>query len=148
MKTGVAAIFVGVLVALVVAGCGGGGDDSLTKAEFIEQGDAICAAASKQKNTALERELNKQAKTGKAFAKSAEEELVTDTALPPIAAMTEKLAALDAPDADAEAIPQAFEEAVQELEADPASGLGAGAAPFADADKLARAYGLKVCSTI
>ena len=40
-------------IAMIVAGCGGGGDSttdsgSLTKAEFLKQGNAVCAKGNKE----------------------------------------------------------------------------------------------------
>lgn len=150
MSRGLIAVVLGVLaVAIAGAGCGGGDDSGsgLTKAEFVKQGDAICAEADAEKNAGLEAAFERQTKSGNPLSKGFEQKLVTEVALPPVSAMTEELAALDAPDEEAEAIVSAYEESVREIEDDPSSVLG-GSNPFEAADKLAGEYGFKRCSEI
>ncbi len=133
-------------MAAFVAGCGGGDDESLTKAEFIKQGDAICQEAENKKNAGLEKAFKDKANQG--AGKEVQERLVTDVALPPIATMTEELADLGAPDDQATAIVEGFEKAVEEIEADPQAALTSERGAFAEPDKLAAEYGFKVCSRI
>jgi hypothetical protein len=143
---GVVAIFVIGLVALL-SGCGGSDDEpSLTKAEFIKQGDAICAEAEEKKNAALAKAFQK--KENQSSQKAVQERLVTDVALPPIAAMAEELSDLGAPDDKATAIVEGYEAAVEEIEEDPAAAVSSEKGPFAQPDKLAAEYGFKECSGI
>lgn len=150
MGRGLIAVLLGVFaIALVGAGCGGGDDtgSGLTKAEFVKQGDAICAKADAKKNSDLKSAFEQQAKEGKQLNKSIERQLVTEVALPPVATMTEELADLGAPDEKAGAIVTAYEDGVSAIEDDPGSVLN-GSNPFEEPDKLALEYGFKRCSEI
>jgi hypothetical protein len=136
------------LCAAILAGCGGSGDDPLTKAEFVKRADAICARGERTKDTALEaffREHQQQ------LQKSDEEDLVTEVALPPIQTMTGELADLSPPADEKEttgAIVGGYEAAVREIERDPAIVISSTASPFAKANKLAARYGLKTCAEL
>lgn len=137
----------GLLGMLVLAGCGGGDDETtaLTKAQFISQGDEICQKANLRKSEELGVALKELGKPGKKFTAATQEELLLDVALPPLAQMTEELAALDAPDEpQAAAVIEAYESTVAELEADPMSGTVGN--PFEPADEKAAAYGFKKCN--
>ena len=150
MSRGLIAILVGIVgVASVFGGCGGDDDSStaLTKQAFIKQGDAICVKANAQKDKDLKAAFAKQSKAGSPVDKAFEENLVTTVALPPIAQMSEELAALGAPSEEAEAVVTAFEDGVENVEDNPASVLD-GSNPFEEADTLAGKYGFKACSQI
>jgi len=131
----------------LLGGCGGGDDEaSLTKAEFIKQGDAICAEAEEKKNAALEKAFQK--KENQSSQKAVQERLVTEVALPPVATMAEELADLGAPDDQASAIVEGYEEAVEEIEADPAAAVASEEGPFKEPNELAADYGFKECSQV
>ncbi len=157
LKRGSIALVVALLVAVLVAGCGGSGSGSSdatgasTKAEFIAQGDKICAAAEAKKNKAITSAFSKTPKQSQEPTKAYEEELVTEVALPPIASMSEELSELPLPsgeEEEAEAILAAFQSAVAEIESNPEVAIEGAAQPFAEADKLAGEYGFKSCSEI
>jgi acyl-CoA reductase-like NAD-dependent aldehyde dehydrogenase len=69
-------------VAVAAAGCGGGGGKSLSKAEFIKRGDAICTTY-RQKNQALNKD---------APAKNPTDPSATDAQVKASAPILEKLA--------------------------------------------------------
>lgn len=139
-------------LALVVAGCGGGGSStestsSLTKAEFVKQGNAICAKGSKEINEGFEKfvEENGLSKT-KAPPKAVQEEAVETVLIPKISKEIEDIRALGPPDEEAEAVLDAAEEALEKGEEDPIAFLKEeSAGPFAKANKLSREYGLTRC---
>lgn len=133
------------VAAALAAGCGGSDDESLTKAEFIKQGDEICLQAEETKNKALEKAF--AAKGNKGSEKEFQEKLVTDVALPPIATMTDELQELGPPDDQAEAVVKAYEDVVGELEAEPELAFTT-EEPFGRATKPAAKYGFKDCSEI
>jgi hypothetical protein len=133
-------------ISAVVIGCGGGGSSGpLTKAEFIEQGNEICAQATEERNTAL-KDASEEGPEG-----STTEELehyVTDVALPPIQEMTDELAELEGPKAgqkEVNAMIGEFEAGIEELEGDPSSALGKSDA-FTGANEMALDYGLTDCT--
>jgi hypothetical protein len=139
-------------LALVVAGCGGGSSStestsSLTKAEFVKQGNAICAKSSKEINEGFEEfvEENGLSKT-KAPPKAVQEEAVETVLIPRIHKEVEGIRALGPPDEEAEAVLDAAEEALEKGEEDPILFMKEeSSGSFAKADKLAHEYGLTKC---
>jgi hypothetical protein len=139
-------------LALIVAGCGGGSDStestsSLTKAEFVKKGNAICAKGNEEIEEGFE-EFGKE----HGFSKEKEpseaelEEAVETVLVPKINKELESIRALGPPDEEAEAILDAAEEALEKGEGDPKQFLKEeSAGPFAKANKLSREYGLTKC---
>ncbi|HSS33478.1 MAG TPA: hypothetical protein VLL27_09390 [Solirubrobacterales bacterium] len=149
------------VVALLAAGCGGGDDSSgdssestdsgssssLTKAEFIKQGDEIC----KQGDAAIEGEANEFAKENNIdTAKPTEaqkEEVYSQVIGPALKQQSEEIADLGPPEGEEEAVEDIVEavgRGADEIEEDPKSVLNGGD-PLAEATKLAKAYGFKQC---
>ena len=136
------------LSSMLVA-CGGGEDSSspepeaepLSKAEFVEQADKICADGNQEIRTAAE-EFPAQP-SDEEVTQFAEEVLV-----PNIQQQHDDIAALGAPEGDEDAV-QAILDALQEgidvVEQDPATLLSSDD-PFGEASDLAEAYGLVECS--
>jgi hypothetical protein len=150
-KAFLAAIAALVALAALVAGCGGGGDTTdesvtLTKTEFIKQGDAIC----KQGNDASEKEAEEFAEDNdfklEKASKEQLEEAVSEVLVPNLERQTEELDALGAPKGDeeeVEAIVTSLEDATGEVEDDPGSVFEGDV--LKKPSKLAEAYGFKVC---
>jgi hypothetical protein len=130
--------------ALLAAGCGGSSEEALTKSEFVKQGNAICAKATKTREKAVI-ELIKGADpqtSQKALQREA-----ADIALPPYETAAEEIDDLGAPDggeAEVEAIVEAMEEAAAQVDANPQTAI-AGNLPFRKANKAAESYGLDAC---
>ncbi|HWO47338.1 MAG TPA: hypothetical protein VNM41_04690 [Solirubrobacterales bacterium] len=143
------------VVAALVAGCGGGDDTTtdetatLTKAEFIKQGDAICEKG----NEELEGEFQSFAKENdipleKEPNTEQSEELVEEVLVPNIQNQAEELRALGVPSGDEDqvnAMLDSLEEGIEEAEDDPGDLFSGKTDPFGKANKLASEYGLKVC---
>lgn len=146
-------IVVGILslAALLAGGCGADSEsqttESLTKAQYVKQADAICQRQNAKKDAALNKayeELQKE-KTG---AGRAAEEKIIEIALPPIAAMTEEVADLGTPTEqaeDAEKFVAEMEAAISEVEDDPALALDE--EPFEGAKARATRLGFKQCNS-
>jgi len=138
-------------IAAAAAGCGDSGSASsaapLTKAQFIKQGDAICAKADKEQVAAYLDFAKDEPK--KLETKSGEEELVTVAGLPPVQEAIEEIGALGIPEGDeseVEALVTGMEKALEEAEADPSKVLESSAVtPFDKTDKMAREYGFVAC---
>jgi hypothetical protein len=140
-------------LALIVAGCGSGGgstsseSSSLTKAELIKQGDAIC----KKGEEALEEEANEFAKenginTSKPT-KAQQEEVLEQVVAPALRKQAEELQELGAPSGEESAVEEIFdslEKGTEEMEEEPGKLLN-GTNPVGEASKLAREYGFKEC---
>jgi hypothetical protein len=120
----------------------------LTKAQYIKQGDAICGEIPKsytQKLQALEKELKKK---GQKPTKS-EENLTA--AVPPLYVAIEEFEQLTPPSGEeqkTEAIIAALENAAKGIEEKPESELSGPKSPFAEFQKLTKAYGLQFCSSL
>lgn len=150
-KAFLAAVAALVALAAIVAGCGGGGDTTdetvtLTKTEFIKQGDAIC----KQGNEASEKEAEEFAEDNnfelEKASKEQLEEAVGEVLVPNLEGQIEELDALGAPKGDedeVEAIITSLEDATGEIEADP--GVVFQGDVLKKPSKLADEYGFKVC---
>jgi hypothetical protein len=152
------AMLFGVLaIAVIAAGCGSSSSEestsSLTKAEFIKRGDAICAKANKENEAefeefAKEHNLSKNKEPSEAV----QEEVATTVLLPSVSKQLEDIRALGAPSGEEEQVDEILETVegeVEEGEEEPSSLLGAEeeeeVSPFAEGNKMAREYGFKVC---
>jgi hypothetical protein len=150
-KALLAALAALVALAAVVAGCGSGGDTTdetvtLTKTEFIKQGDAIC----KKSNDESEKEAEEFAKDNdfslEKASKEQLEEAVSAVLVPSLERQAEELDALGAPEGDedeVEAIIVSLEDATAEVEDDP--GVVFQGEVLKKPSKLAEDYGFKVC---
>jgi hypothetical protein len=135
---------------LLAAGCGSsdksGEKSSITKAEFVKKGNAICA----QGNKKIEAQGQKLFGPNKKPSKAKLEEFASTVLLPSVEDQVNKIRALGAPKGDeakVKAILDAADQGVQKGKQDPLSLTNEGADPFAKANRLAKAYGLKVCGS-
>jgi hypothetical protein len=137
--------------AVIAAGCGSSGDStsSLTKAEFIKQGDAICKKGNKEieegfESFAKQNDIPQNQEPSKAEGK----ELVETVLVPSVSSQSEELRALAAPsgdEAEITAMLDSLDEGLEEAEEDPEALFGAKSDPFGPANQKAAQYGLKVC---
>ena len=137
------------------AGDSGSGGESapkgkpLTKAAFIKEGDGICAKIPQEfgkKVKALEEEAKKKKQP-----KPSTAEINSKAAVPPLYVAVESFEELAPPKGDeqqAEAIIAALESAAKGVEQKPESELAGPKSPFAEFQKLTKAYGFEICSTL
>jgi len=154
LNKGPLALLAGALaVALVIAGCGSSDSSSttasLSKAEFVKQGNAICKAGNKEIEEGFEEftKENNLSKT-KPPSKAIQEEAAETILIPAINNQVEEIRALGTPEGDEGEVDEILtdaEEAVEEGEEDPTSLLGAEPAKFKELNKESREYGLTVC---
>jgi hypothetical protein len=141
------------IAAIVFAGCGGGGDGdasaaSIPKAEFIKRADVICEEGGKQSQSELVAFVKKSGvPKGKEPTTAQWEEIGTEILAPALRRQAAEIRRLGVPagdDAQVGAFLDGVDEAVEELEAEPAS---AKVPPklLADADQAIAGYGFKVC---
>lgn len=129
--------------ALVAGGCGG--DDALTKAEFVEQGNKICADASAE----LERQAEETFGGGETPDEAAQLAFVEDVVLPSVQQQIDDLAALEPPEEDVETVDDIIataQEAIDAGEEDIEALAAAQEDPFAEANQKAEDYGLTECA--
>ena len=138
-------------LALVGAGCGSDKSSeksSISKAEFVKKGNAICSQGNKEI----------EAKGRKVFggtpnkkpSKAKMKEFASTVLLPSVEDQVNKIRALGAPKGDeakVKAILDAADEGIQKGKQNPLSLAQEGPGPFQKANKLATAYGLKVCGS-
>lgn len=148
MKSGLVAALAALLaVALVIAGCGGGGDAELSKAEVIEKGDAICKTSSRQ----IEDEAEKFAEdndidTGNPTKKQ-QEEVIETVVAPGLRSEAEELEGLGAPREGAKQLETtlaALNTGIDKLESEPGLLLG-DKNPLGKASTLAGEFGFEAC---
>jgi hypothetical protein len=149
-KALLAALAVLVALAAVVAGCGGGDDsettETLTKTEFIEQGDAICEKANEQSENEAEEFAEENDFTLEKASKEQIEEAVAEVLVPNLNGQVEDLRALGAPEGDEDQVEEilvSLEGAADEIEEDP--GLVYEEETLEEPSKLAEDYGFEVC---
>jgi len=148
-----AAVAAAVLAALI-AGCGGGGDTTdetvtLTKTEFIKQGDTIC----KEGNEEIEEGFEKFAEEnnlpeGKEPDQEQSVEIVETVILPSIHQQGEEIRDLGAPEGDEEQVDEiltSLEDAVAEGEDEPELLFEGKTDPFGNVNRMTQDYGFKVC---
>jgi hypothetical protein len=127
-------------VAILVAACGSSSSDPLTKAEFVKQGNEICAQATSQR-----REDAKNFE-GSGTGAAGMEELVAAT-LKPIEEMGGELSSLEAPPAQSKAVKvyvAKLNAGIAKVEADPAEAVNG--AVFEGANAAAQSAGLPACT--
>jgi hypothetical protein len=141
-------------LALVAAGCGDSDDDgttdsgaaTLTKAEFVKQANAICAANNKEIDAEFQKfgeENNLSEK--KQPTQEQLEEAADDFLLPMVNDQIDELRGLEPPEAEAGAFEALLDEAeaeAEKLEDDPST---LDEQSFAKVNERARALGLQAC---
>jgi hypothetical protein len=165
LKPALAAIAIVSGCALAVAGCGGsssgdsgngGGDAStLSKSEFIEQADAICAKATKEVETEFASYLKSEGIEeigGKgespAEEKARQTEVVETVGVPALRKQAEEIEALGLPSEDGEQVEKylaSVKEGIAEGEQNPTVLYASSEKIFAQSDKIAGEIGFKVC---
>ena len=130
------------LIAAFAIGCGGS-DDTLTKAEFLKQGNAICAKGNKEIDAAA----NKTFKKGQEPSKAQITKFAEDTLIPSVEEQVSGLRDLNPPSADEDQVNKILDEADSALDKtkDDPSIFASNQDPFKKANQLATDYGLKAC---
>lgn len=138
---------------LVLAGCGSGGDAeataSLTKAEFLTKGNAICAKGGEEINKAYEAFSRKHVAGGKTPSKALLDEAAAEIVLPVREREVHLLRGLGTPSGQEErvdAMLTAWEEGIEKGARDPNSLRKAGPEfAFHKASSMGIDYGLEKC---
>ena len=144
----------GLIATCILAGCGGSSASSstsgeaLSKSEFLTQGNAICAKGGKEIQAAGRKVFT----SSKAPSQATQEKFVTDTIIPNVQQQIDGIEGLAPPSGDesqVNAITEAAQSALDKARSDPSllTDQGGTADPFAQANKLADAYGLNKCGS-
>jgi hypothetical protein len=127
---------------LVALGCGGG-DDNLTKAQFIQQSDAICKKGNKQIDAAAEKIFT----NGQQPSKAQLEKFSSETLIPNIQRQVDDVRALNEPSEDEDQVNAFLDSAQSELDKGKEDPLYMTSdKSFSETNKLGKQYGFKVCS--
>lgn len=142
-------------IALIAAGCGSDSSTTdstatLTKAEFLKQGNAICAAGNKEINAGFEKffeenEFSKKNQPTQADFQEGAEEVV----IPSVRKQIDELEELEAPEGEEEKYEALFENAEAQLEKaeeNPKLLTDENNDLFAGVNKEAKALGLGSCA--
>lgn len=147
MRIGIFAVAVSVLtLGSLLPGCGGG-DDSISKEEFLREGNAICADVAESifeegRETFSEAEVKNTNAAGVPF--------VLGTFIPEFRKEVARLRALGIPDGDeaqVNSILRAIEEVIEKAKRDPEGMVHGVVNRYAKPQALARKYGLTECPT-
>jgi hypothetical protein len=130
---------------LLAASCGGG-DDAPTKAEFIEQADAICKKAHRNFEKEFQQAFGGERPSNADLKNFAKSDLVPGTE-----GQIAEISALEPPSGDqaqVDAIIEAVQAGVDKIKADPGILLpSVPEDPLAEGHRLAKEYGMKECAT-
>jgi hypothetical protein len=140
-----------VLAAAAIAGCGSSSSSnstsSLTKAQFIKQGEAICEQTNGAQLAVMGQVTNEL--KGKSVSLPEREKEILAVALPPAQQEVEEIAALGIPgddEGEAEAIVSNLEQAAEESSS--ADEYAAVQSAYAGVNKEAAEYGFKACASL
>jgi hypothetical protein len=142
------------VIALAVAGCGGGSDSSsstgsISKEQFIAKADAICKRGTERLQSAIVTVLKKPQNLAK-VSQAKQEKIVTTAMVPNVNREVKELRALGVPDGDEEkvdAIITALEEGVETAERTPEVVTKSSDAVFGISSRIAGEYGATVCGS-
>lgn len=142
-------------LAVIVVGCGGGGETTgittvaSSKAEVIKKGDAICKKANEQNEVEASNFAKAHDFDPEGASKPQLEQLVEKVLVPSLNQQAEELGQLGAPEGDQEqieAIIVALEAAAEEIEDEPS--LAFEAKVLNKPSRLAAKYGFTVCGEV
>ena len=133
---------VSLIVVSVLAACGGGSEDRLTKEEFLTQGNAICSSGDEKIGAAAESTFGSSEPTQEEIGAFASETIV-----PTIQDEIDQLRDLSPPKEDEDQVNAMLDEAqsaLDNLKANPELATQGGG--FEEANRLAKDYGLTACA--
>jgi hypothetical protein len=135
---------------LLVAGCGSGDGDTLTKAEFVEQADALCRKIDRQQAGEFAAYGRKNAKDFNRSPEKGLEKAILELVVPSVRNEIKEVKALGVPEDDEAQVEEFFAEveaALKKTGKDPLSiENGRPKNPFFGSFKLGQAYGFNDCS--
>jgi hypothetical protein len=149
MKASASMFITAVLVAAawIVTGCGGSDEETLTKAEVIKQGDAICKQVDKRQLVGIKKVSKQFQQT--TVGRKGQEMMVRAVMFPSIKEEAEELGDLRASSSKdqegLEELVQSIEKDLSRVEDDLTLLEEAAGSPFAASEKLAKSYGFKAC---
>jgi hypothetical protein len=140
-----------ILIASLLVGCGGG-DATLSRAEFIKKADAICKKTDKaQVGEAVGYQKAHTKELATVSREAGLKKLILAILLPSVSKEAKEIEALGAPSGGEKTVQEfisAMEQGVKQAEKEPTSVEDLAKGPFSKADTLAREYGLQECAEV
>jgi len=141
---------------MVSSGCGASEGTAITRAEFIEDANAVCAKARKRIQAEFTaygegeeaREAERGQRAGELTANQVAANVGVKILVPAMRREVEELRSLGIPskgEHQAEALLDAFDEGVERAEAHPERAARDGTEAFGEPGRLAREYGIESC---
>lgn len=148
-----ALIAAAMVIALAVAGCGGGdsstASSSISKEKFVTKADAICKKGTERMQAAIFAALKHPRNLTK-VSKTEQEKIVATAMVPSVSREVKELRALPIPEGDEEkvdAMLTALEEGIETAERDPEAVTKSSDAVFGISSRIAGEYGLEACGS-
>lgn len=144
------AICIGVLtgvLAIAMVACGGSDTARISKAQFLELANGICVKGNEEIEVAVAKESSPEG--GKEAGKQHEDNLALRVVVPSLEKQVVALKKLGTPEgeeATVKIIVSELQNAISEVEHNPASFDHGNEGPLAKANKFAAAYGLPACA--
>ena len=145
------------ITALIVGGCGSGGDESesknvtvssISKAQFIKKVNTICKKGNEKIHSDY-LEFSHEKNDNPTPSKAEYTEFVNRVVMPNVTREIDEIRTVGAPEGDEERVEEiivALEEGLEKTRENPQLALSANREIFAEAIKFAAAYGLTICS--
>ncbi len=145
-----AVLAMAVLAVSFASGCGDSEDEaSLTKAEFVKQGDKICKDNYAKREKFLLGYVEDIKASGKQPPQAEQEDILVNELMPIFREQSEELSEIGLPETEtgqAEKILAAIEGAIEKVEQEPDVAIKQGTGvQFAEAEKMAAEFGFKYC---
>jgi hypothetical protein len=149
-------LFSAALVVAVLVGCGGNEGTAITKAEFIEKANAVCAKTKERVETEFAaygdsgeaREAERAQRANELTVNEAAAKVAVKILIPAMRQEVEELRDLGVPsegEGRAEALLDAFAEGIEKAEARPERAARDGTEAFGRSGRLAEEYGIENC---
>lgn len=136
------------LLALLMAGCGGGDttDTTITKAEFVKRANQICKQAESEREE-LVKKASALTEPGQELSEAQQTKALLGIFVSPYEKEIARISNLPAPEGEEEmpeALVEAMREALKDVESDPGE-LARSVDQFNEVNKLSTQYGLSAC---
>jgi hypothetical protein len=138
----------GLAVSAAACGSRGGGSQGISEADYLAKAKLVCEGGNRRLKSATDDVLAK-IPPGQKMSDAQINDFVHQTVIPTIKDQIKQLRALPPPKGEKDHVEQiydALDKGLQQLDKDPAK-LTNGSNVFADADALAKKYGIGVCAT-
>lgn len=140
------ALICALLLGALVIGCGGGGDETITKAAFVAQGNAICKKAMRERIAAERDFFEGQVENGSSPSQAVTEKRYVALVAPHLERVVVEFEGLDDSGADPSVFIASFRDGIKTVENETAEVFEGAVVPFQEASEHAKELGLNACA--